>query len=74
MRNKKVKSPARNATQRKSQRKLLTEMDTDEILEAYGYCVAGGEIREIKKRKRMKVSGKSVFKIKAIIDKKSKSC
>ncbi len=30
------------------------------------------EIREIKKRKRMKISGKSVFKIKAIIDKKSK--
>lgn len=30
------------------------------------------EKREIKKRKRMKVSGKSVFKIKAIIDKKSR--
>lgn len=30
------------------------------------------ERREIKKRKRMKVSGKSVFKIKGIIDKKLK--
>lgn len=30
------------------------------------------EKREIEKRKRMKISGKSVFKIKEIIDKKSK--
>jgi hypothetical protein len=29
------------------------------------------EGREVKKRKRMKVSGKSVFKIKEIIEKKS---
>jgi hypothetical protein len=29
------------------------------------------EKREVKKRKRMKVSGKSVFKVKEIIDKKS---
>jgi hypothetical protein len=32
------------------------------------------EKREVKKRKRMRVSGKSVFKIKEIIDKKSKGC
>lgn len=72
MRNKKVKSPARNATRGEIQRKSLVEMDTDEILEAYGHSVAGGEKREIKKRKRMKVSGKSVFIIKKIIDKKAK--
>jgi hypothetical protein len=32
------------------------------------------EKRDVKKKPRMKVSGKSVFKVKAIIDKKSKGC
>ncbi|MCX6765740.1 MAG: hypothetical protein NT136_02165 [Candidatus Moranbacteria bacterium] len=73
MRTKKIKAPARNVTHNKNQQKPLTEMDTDEILEAYGHSVAGGEKREIKKRKKMMVSGKSVFKIKEIIDKKSKN-
>ena len=60
--------PARNATPNKKSAKSLTEMDSDEILEKYGNSVAGGEV---KKKLKMKVSGKSVFKLKDIIVKKS---
>jgi hypothetical protein len=60
--------PARNATSNKKSATPLTEMDSDEIFEKYGNSVAGGEI---KKKPKMKVSGKSVFKLKAIITKKS---
>ncbi|MEK7598302.1 MAG: hypothetical protein AAB487_01035 [Patescibacteria group bacterium] len=63
------KRPARKATLNKAGRKSLIEMDSDEILEKYEKSVAGGEK---KKRPRMRVSGKSVFKIRDVIAKKSK--
>ena len=69
MKNKKVKSLQYSASERKNQKKLLTEMDTDEILAVYGSHLTGRERREIKKGRRMKVSGQSVFKIKAIMHK-----
>lgn len=47
----------------------LLKMDSDEILAEYGHGVAG---RESRKKSTMKVSGKSVFKIKEIIVKKYK--
>ena len=70
---KKLKAPARNATRNKNEQKPLVEMDSDEILETFGHSVAGGEKRETKKKLKMKVSGKSVFKLKRIIEKKAKS-
>lgn len=70
MKPKETKAPARNATHTKSKQKPLTEMDTDEILETYGHCVAGGEKREIKKKPKMPVSGKKVFALKEIIIKR----
>jgi hypothetical protein len=63
------KRPARNAINIDIGEKLLTEMDSDEILSAYGYSVAGGER---KSKPKMRVSGKSVFVIKKIIEKKYK--
>lgn len=63
-----TKRPARNATPNKKHFKLLTDMDSDELLASYGNSVAGGEG---KKKLKMKVSGKSVFKLKEIIIKKS---
>ncbi|MFA6973514.1 MAG: hypothetical protein WC238_02115 [Parcubacteria group bacterium] len=68
----KTKAPARNATHEKNERKSLVEMDTDEILETFGHCVAGGEKREVKKKPKMAVSGKKVFTLKEIIQKKAK--
>lgn len=62
------KGPARNATLKKAGQKYLIEMDTDEILEKYEKSVAGGER---KKKPKMKISGKSVFKIREIIIKKA---
>ena len=64
------KRPARNATPNKAVKKFLVEMDSDEILEKYGESIAGGER---KKKPKMLVSGKSVFKIQEIIVKKSSS-
>lgn len=61
--------PARNAISNKKNDKLLTELDSDEILTKYGHSMAGGET---KKKLKMKVSGKSVFKLAGIISKKSK--
>ena len=72
MKQKKLKTekrPARNATPNKDAQKSLVEMDSDEILEKYGESVAGGEI---KKKPKMKVSGKSVFKIREIVLKKAR--
>lgn len=69
---KKLKAPARNATHNKNQQKSLVEMDTDEILETFGHCVAGGEKRETKQKPKMKVSGKKVFALKEIIIKRHK--
>ncbi|KKR21929.1 MAG: hypothetical protein UT50_C0002G0020 [Candidatus Moranbacteria bacterium GW2011_GWA2_39_41] len=68
---KKIKAetrPASNATPNKKHFKLLTDMDSDELLINYGNSVAGGES---KKKLKMKVSGKSVFKLKEIIIKKA---
>lgn len=59
---------AGNATLKKAGQKYLIEMDTDEILEKYEKSVAGGER---KKKPKMKISGKSVFKIREIIIKKA---
>lgn len=72
--NKKVKAekrPARNATLNKDFIKPVTEMDSDEILYAFGHSVAGGEK---KKNNKMKVSGKSVFSLAKIIGNKSRKC
>ncbi|PJA86561.1 MAG: hypothetical protein CO141_03970 [Candidatus Moranbacteria bacterium CG_4_9_14_3_um_filter_42_9] len=64
------KRPARNVTSNKAARKYLVEMDSDEVLEKYEKTVAGGER---KKKPKMKISGKSVFKIREIIIKKSRN-
>jgi len=63
------KRPVRNANSNKSRQKYLIDMDSDEILERYEKGVAGGKQ---KKKPKMRVSGKSVFKIREIILKKSK--
>lgn len=60
---------AGNASFNKVAQESLVEMDSDEILEKYEKGVAGGER---KKRLKMTISGKSVFKIREIILKKSK--
>jgi len=67
----KTKAPARNATPNKNRQKSLVEMDTDEILETFRHCVAGGEKREVKKKPKMTVAGKKVFALKNIIAKKA---
>jgi hypothetical protein len=72
MKIKKVKAPARHASHYNPE-KRITDMDSDEILQTYSNGVAGGEKRETKKREKMRVSGKSVFKIKEIIVKKSRN-
>lgn len=60
--------PTRNAISNKKNDKLLTELDSDEILIKYGHSMAGGET---KKKLKMKVSGKSVFGLAKIIQKKA---
>jgi len=60
---------AGNASANKIVHESLVEMDSDEIIEKYEKSVAGGER---KKKNKMLVSGKSVFKIREIILKKSK--
>jgi hypothetical protein len=71
MKTKKTKAPARHAINNNHSKSLL-EMDSDDILQTYRNGIAGGEIRETKKRLKMRVSGKSVFKIREIIIKKSR--
>jgi hypothetical protein len=69
---KKTRGPARNATR---QNNIFEEPSLDEeLLSQYDndwHSVAGGEKREKKKRKKMPVSGKSVFVVKKIITRKS---
>jgi hypothetical protein len=63
------KRPARNASFGKISRHSLTGMGAEDVEKIFGHIDAGGET---KKRQRMGISGKSVFKIKEIIDRKSK--
>jgi len=63
------KRPARNASIGEVSRHSLTGMDAGNAIKYLEDIDAGGEK---KKRERMKISGKSVFKIKEIIDRKSK--
>lgn len=67
---KKVKAACPVAITQKNPKKPLVKMDSDEILEIYANRFATGEKREAKKQPKMKVSGKSVFKLKDIITKK----
>ncbi|OGI29092.1 MAG: hypothetical protein A2288_02170 [Candidatus Moranbacteria bacterium RIFOXYA12_FULL_44_15] len=71
MSGKKTKAPARDATREKknSTQPTLSENFLSQYDEDSWHSVAGGEKRE-KKKPKMKVSGKSVFKIKGIIVKK----
>ena len=60
---------AGNATFNKDRQKSLIEMDSDEILEKYEKNAADGEK---KKKPKMRISGKSVFKIRDVILKKAR--
>jgi hypothetical protein len=66
--------PARNAAPDKNSDELIFNKNLADQYENdyWRHSAAGGvEKREEKKKQKMKVSGKSVFKIKNILDKKS---
>ncbi|PIR73880.1 MAG: hypothetical protein COU40_00060 [Candidatus Moranbacteria bacterium CG10_big_fil_rev_8_21_14_0_10_35_21] len=65
------KRPARNALHIDDGKKLLTEMDSDEILSVYKHNFAGGDSK--KRKEKVRVSGKSVFQLKALINRPKKS-
>lgn len=67
MQDKRTKNKNQSSGAQKSRHPLLAELDADEIFAAYGSNL---DRRAAGKKKEMKVSGKSVFKLREIIGKK----